>query len=178
MNFKSNERIAILIDGPNLYATTRALDISLDFSRILTLFQKQAHLIRALYYTAITEDSTLHPMMDWLEYNGFSVITKPAKEYVDENGRRRVKGNIEIEIAVDAMRLAPHVDHIIIFSGNGDFTAAVSAIQQLGRRVSVVSTLQTQPAMVSDELRRQVDQFIDIVDIEDKVARAPAAASR
>ncbi len=112
-------------------------------------------------------------MIDWLDYNGFSMVTKPTKEFTDATGRRKVKGNMDIELAVDAMRLADNLDHIVIFSGDGDFRSLVAALQQKGKRVSVVSTLQTQPPMVADELRRQADQFVDLADLEDQVGRAP-----
>ena len=131
--------------------------------------------MRALYYTALAEEqeySSIRPLIDWLDYNGFTMVTKPTKEFTDATGRRKVKGNMDIELAVDAMRLADTLDHIVIFSGDGDFRSLVAALQQKGKRVSVISTLQTQPPMVADELRRQADQFIDIADLE--IARSAA----
>ena len=94
------------------------------------------------------------------------MVTKPTKEFTDASGRRKIKGNMDIELTVDAMRLVENLDHIVLFSGDGDFRSLVAALQQMGKRVSVVSTLQTQPPMVADELRRQADQFIDIADLE------------
>ena len=141
----------------------------------LGLFRQKGQLVRALYYTALAEEqeySSIRPLIDWLDYNGFSMVTKPTKEFTDATGRRKVKGNMDIELAVDAMRLADNLDHIVIFSGDGDFRSLVAALQQKGKRVSVVSTLQTQPPMVADELRRQADQFVDLADLEDQVGRA------
>ncbi|WP_333794350.1 LabA-like NYN domain-containing protein [Hyphomicrobium sp.] len=180
MHFYQGERIALFIDGANLYATSKALGFDVDYKRLLALFRQKAQLVRALYYTALTEDqeySSIRPLIDWLDYNGFTMVTKPTKEFTDASGRRKVKGNMDIELAVDAMRLADTLDHIVLFSGDGDFRGLVAALQQKGRRVSVVSTLQTQPAMVADELRRQADQFIDLADLEHLIGRDAANRS-
>ena len=174
MHFYPNERIALFIDGANLYATAKSLGFDIDYKRLLTHFRTKGLLVRALYYTALAEDqeySSIRPLIDWLGYNGFTVVTKPAKEFTDASGRRKVKGNMDIELAVQAMQLAPSLDHIVLFSGDGDFRSLVAALQQMGKRVSVVSTLQTQPPMVADELRRQADQFIDLAELENEVAR-------
>jgi len=170
------ERIALFIDGANLYATAKSLGFDIDYKRLLKEFQSRGKLIRAFYYTALVEDqeySSIRPLIDWLDYNGYSVVTKPAKEFVDSLGRRKVKGNMDIELAVDAMEMAEHLDHIVLFSGDGDFRSLVEAVQRKGVRVSVVSTNQTQPAMVADELRRQADEFIDLVHLSAKVGRDP-----
>ncbi len=176
MHFYPTERIALFVDGANLYATVKSLGFDIDYKRLLGLFRQKGQLVRALYYTALAEEqeySSIRPLIDWLDYNGFSMITKPTKEFTDATGRRKIKGNMDIELAVDAMRLADSLDHLVIFSGDGDFRSLVAALQQKGKRVSVVSTLQTQPPMVADELRRQADQFIDLADLEDQVGRAP-----
>ena len=177
MHFYQNERTALFIDGANLYATAKSLGFDIDYKRLLALFRQKGVLVRALYYTAIAEDqeySSIRPLIDWLDYNGFTMVTKPTKEFTDASGRRKVKGNMDIELAVDAMRLADALDHIVLFSGDGDFRSLVAALQQVGKRVSVVSTLQTQPPMVADELRRQADQFIDLADLEQLICRDPA----
>lgn len=174
MHFYPTERIALFVDGANLYATAKTLGIDIDYKRLLQLFRQKGQLVRALYYTALAEDqeySSIRPLIDWLDYNGFSMVTKPIKEFTDATGRRKVKGNMDIELAVDAMRLADHLDHLVIFSGDGDFRSLVAALQQKGKRVSVVSTLQTQPPMVADELRRQADQFVDLADLESHICR-------
>jgi uncharacterized LabA/DUF88 family protein len=181
VHFDVNERVAILIDGVNLYHTTRALGIDVDFKRLLDVFRQRVRLLRALYYTALAEDeqySVVRPLIDWLNYNGFTVVTKPTKEYVDTFGRRKVKGNMDIEIAVDAMLLAPHVDHLVLFSSDGDFRSMVAAVQERGKRVSVVSTLQSQQGMVADELRRQADQFIELTELAPLVSRSVPVPER
>jgi uncharacterized LabA/DUF88 family protein len=180
MHFYPSERIALFIDGANLYATAKSLGFDIDYKRLLGMFRQKGQLVRALYYTALAEEqeySSIRPLIDWLDYNGFSMVTKPTKEFTDATGRRKVKGNMDIELAVDAMRLSESLDHLVIFSGDGDFRSLVAALQQRGKRVSVVSTLQTQPPMVADELRRQADQFIDLADLEDQVGRSHGGAA-
>lgn len=171
------ERLAVFIDGANLYATTRTLGFDIDYKRLLKEFQSRGYLLRAFYYTAMVEDqeySSIRPLIDWLDYNGYRVVTKPTKEFVDSTGRRKVKGNMDIELAVDALELSAHVDHIMLFSGDGDFRSLVEALQRRGVRVTVVSTISSQPPMIADELRRQADEFIDIVTLLPKIGRDPA----
>ncbi len=169
-----NERLALFIDGANLYSAARALEFDIDYKRLLEYFRQSAHLVRAFYYTALIEDqeySPIRPLVDWLDYNGYTMVTKPTKEFTDSQGRRKVKGNMDIELAIDMMELAERVDHVILFSGDGDFRRLVEAVQRKGVRVTVVSTIQSQPPMVADELRRQADVFVDLADLEDKIAR-------
>ena len=170
------ERIALFIDGANLYATAKSLGFDIDYKRLLKEFGARGRLIRAYYYTALVEEqeySSIRPLIDWLDYNGFAVVTKPAKEFVDSMGRRKVKGNMDIELAVDAMEMAAHLDHVVLFSGDGDFRSLVEALQRRGCRVSVVSTVATQPAMVADELRRQADEFLDLAQLANRIGRDP-----
>src|SRR6202163_5178502 len=177
MNFYPEEKIGLFIDGSNLYAAARALGFDIDYKRLLELFSTKGRLIRAFYYTALVEDqeySPIRPLVDWLDYNGYTMVTKPTKEFTDATGRRKIKGNMDIELTVDAMRLVEHLNHLVLFTGDGAFRALVAAMQMRGRRVSVVSTLQTQPPMVSDELRRQADQFIDLADLESQICRDQA----
>src|SRR5256884_2278025 len=170
-------KIALLIDGANLYATSKTLGFDIDYKRLLKEFQGRGTLLRAIYYTAIIEDqeySSIRPLIDWLDYNGYTVVTKATKEYVDASGRRKVKGNMDIELAVNAMELAEHVDQIVLFSGDGDFRSLVEAVQRRGVRVTVISTISSQPPMIADELRRQADVFTDLVELQSKLARGPS----
>jgi uncharacterized LabA/DUF88 family protein len=172
------EKIALFIDGANLYATAKSLGFDVDYKRLLREFQSRGNLLRAFYYTAVIEDqeySSIRPLIDWLDYNGYTVVTKATKEFVDQaTGRRKVKGSMDVELAVDAMDLAPHIDHMVLFSGDGDFRSLVEAVQRRGVRVSVASTISTQPPMVADELRRQADVFIDIAELQSKIGRDPS----
>jgi uncharacterized LabA/DUF88 family protein len=175
--FDEREKIALFIDGANLYATAKSLGFDIDYKRLLHEFQSKGYLLRAYYYTALAEEqeySSIRPLIDWLDYNGYTVVTKPTKEFVDSTGRRKVKGNMDIELAVDAMEMAEALDHFVLFSGDGDFRSLVEALQRKGKKVSVVSTLTTQPPMIADELRRQADHFIDLASLQPRVGRDPA----
>ncbi len=174
--FYRDERLALFIDGSNLYSAAKALGFDIDYKLLRTEFMRRGRLMRAFYYTALLENdeySPIRPLVDWLNYNGYNMVTKPAKEFTDSMGRRKVKGNMDIELAVDALELAPHVDHIVIFSGDGDFRPLVEALQRKGVRVSVVSTIRSQPPMIADDLRRQADNFIELEDLKDVVGRPP-----
>ena len=169
------ERVAIFIDGANLYAAARALAFDIDYRRLLEVFSAKGRLIRAFYYTALIEDqeySPIRPLVDWLDYNGYTMVTKPTKEFTDATGRRKIKGNMDIELAIDVMEMAPFLDHIVLFSGDGDFRRLVEAVQRRGVRVSVVSTIRSQPPMVADELRRQADTFIELQELAPQISRA------
>lgn len=175
--FDPREKIALFVDGANLYAASKSLNFDIDYRKLLQSFQKRGYLLRAYYYTALVEDqeySSIRPLIDWLDYNGYKVVTKPAKEFTDSAGRRKIKGNMDIELAIDAMELSDVVDHYVIFSGDGDFRTLVEALQRRGRKVSVVSTMQSQPPMISDDLRRQADHFIDLSTLKSEVGRDPS----
>jgi uncharacterized LabA/DUF88 family protein len=174
MDFYPEERIALFIDGSNLFAAAKTLDFDIDYKRMLKFFSNQGRLIRAFYFTALLEEqefSSIRPLVDWLDYNGYTMVTKPAKEFTDEDGNKRVKGNMDIELAVDLMEMVPSIDHAVIFSGDGDFRRLIEFIQYKGLRVTVVSTLNSKPPMIADELRRQADFFIDLTDIRDQIQR-------
>lgn len=172
MHFYPQERIALFIDGASLSAASISLGFEIDFRRLLTFFRDNGKLVRALYYTVYVDDQrpTIRPLIDWLSYNGFCVITKSAKEYVDSSGRRRIKTSLYVELAVDALRLADSCDHVVLFASDGNLRVLVEGLQQKGKRVTILSTLRTQPPIVADELRRQADHFIDIADLQNALA--------
>ena len=179
MTGHTSDRIALFIDGANLYSSARALNIDLDFRKLSDWFGQKGQLVRAYYYTAVIEGeefSPIRPLVDWLDYNGFTVVTKPVKRFTDSQGQSRIKGNMDIEIAVDMLELAPHLDHMILFSGDGDFRRLVEAIQAKGVRVTVVSTTRTQPPQIADELRRQADAFIELADVMTQLSKPNSAA--
>src|SRR5262245_40841823 len=165
MHFLPSERIALFIDGANLYSASRNLGFDVDYRNLLEFFRKKAHVVRAYYYSAVLETdeySPLKPLTDWLAYNGYTLVTKPAKEFTDSAGRRRVKGNMDIEVAVDMLELAPRLDHAILLSGDADFRRLVEAVQRRGVRVSVISSMRSSPPMVAGELRRQADHCVEL----------------
>ncbi|MCK1427154.1 NYN domain-containing protein [Bradyrhizobium sp. 87] len=169
----TSTRIALFIDGPNLYATARSLGLDIDYKR-LSEFQNPGTLLRAYYYTAVVEDqefSWIRPLVDWLDHNGYTVVTKATKEYVVASGRRKVKGDMHVELAVDAMELAGRIDELTLFSGDGAFRTLVEAVQRRGVRVLVVSTTISRPPMIADELRRRAEVFIDLVELQANIRR-------
>ncbi len=175
--FDPREKIALFIDGANLYAASKALGFDIDYKKLLQEFQSSGYLLRAYYYTALAEEqeySSIRPLIDWLDYNGYTVVTKPTKEFVDATGRRKIKGNMDIELAVHMMEMAENVDHFVLFSGDGDFRSLVEAVQRKGRKVTVISTLSSQPPMIADELRRQADHFVELLSLKSKIGRDPA----
>ena len=174
MIFYQEERLALFIDGANLYSAARGLGFDIDYKRLLELFREKGRMIRAFYYTALVEDqeySPIRPLVDWLDYNGYTMVTKPTKEFTDALGRRRIKGNMDIELAIDMLEMAQYIDHAVLFSGDGDFRRLVEAVQRKGVRVSVVSTIRSSPPMVSDDLRRQADSFIELQDLLPHIMR-------
>lgn len=174
--FYKDDRLALFIDGSNLYAAAKSLGFDIDYKLLRQEFERRGKLIRAYYYTALLENddySPIRPLVDWLHYNGFSMITKPAREYTDALGRRKIKGNMDVELTVMAMELAPRMDHAVLFSGDGDFRPLVASLQRQGVRVSIVSTTRSQPAMIADELRRQADNFIELDALRDVIGRPP-----
>lgn len=176
MTFYPTDRLALFIDGANLHAAAKTLGFDIDFKRLLDEFRKRGLLTRACYYTTLIEDqeySPIRPLIDWLDYNGFTLVTKPAKEYVDREGRKRWRGDMRIELAVDMMELAARVDHMVLFSGDSEFAPLLASVQRRGVQVTVVSTLKSQPPMVGDDLRRQADTFVDLADLADIIGRAP-----
>ena len=168
------DRIALFIDGPNLHATARTLGFDIDYRRLLQQFQSRGVFLRAYYYTAVIGDqeyTSIRPLLDWLDYNGYTVVTKATKEFVDAGGRRKLKGTMDIELAIDAMELSEHINQMVLFSGDGDFRSLVEAVQRRGVQVTVISTISTQPAMIADELRRQADFFTDLIDLRPLITR-------
>jgi uncharacterized LabA/DUF88 family protein len=181
VTFYPTDRIALFIDGANLYSAAKALGFDIDYRKLLDEFKKRGVLIRAYYYTAIAENddySPIRPLVDWLDYNGFTLVTKPAREFIDSQGRKRWRGDMDIEIAVDMLQMAETADHLVLFSGDGDFRALVEAVQRKGRRVTVVSTMKSQPPMTSDDLRRQADNFVDLADLGGIIGRPQRAPPR
>ena len=177
----SPPRTALFIDGANLYSAAKALGFDIDYRKLLEEFSDGADLVRAYYYTAVIEDqeySPLKPLLDWLDYNGFHVVTKAARRYTDAaTGASRLKGDMDVDIAVDMLELSPRLDHAVLVSGDGDFRVLVEAVQRRGVRVTVVSTVRSQPPAISDELRRQADRFIDLADLSAVVGRPRAATT-
>ena len=167
MLLHQNERTAIFIDGANVHSATRELGWKVDYGKVLKYFRLQTRVVRAYYYTAILEEEggfvAIQGLVDWLQYNGYTLVTKAATSFNNGGvGPRRIKGNMDIELAIDMLLTAKHVDHIVLFSGDGDFRRVVEEVQREGVRVTVVSTVETRPPYCADVLRRQADDFADL----------------
>jgi len=174
MAFLPQERTCLFIDGANLYSASRNLGFDVDYRNLLAFFRRQTNVVRAYYYSALldTEEySPLKPLTDWLAYNGYTLVTKTAREFTDATGRRRVKGNMDVELAVDMLEMAPRMDHAVLFSGDSDFRRLVEAVQRQGVRVTVISSTRTAPPMAADELRRQADVFLELAEIAPEFTR-------
>lgn len=179
--FHQTERLALFIEGPALYAAARSIGLDIDYRRLLGFFRQRSYLVRTLYYTPVSENEefvTVRPLIDWLEYNGFYVVTKPVKVYVDVAGRRKTKGSLHVDMAVHALQLAENLDHLILASSAGGFSSLSAALQAKGKRVSVLSTLKSGPAFVEDDLRRRADQFIELADIRTDIERISSRNSQ
>lgn len=175
------EPTALLIDGPRFHSAARALGIDVDYKRVHSHFSNMCHLVQAMYFAPTpppdeNDHIAMKPLLDWLQYNGWNVVTKTSKTLYREDGQKKTKGNTDIELAMAAMKLAPHVSHILLCSGNGDFTPVVKHIQDSGTRVTIVSSKATAPPMVSDDLRRQADAFIELSDLAQLISKQHTGA--
>ncbi|ADM09726.1 hypothetical protein PB2503_08354 [Parvularcula bermudensis HTCC2503] len=183
MGLDPDDKTAIFIDGANLYKTARNLGFDIDYKRLLQKTRAETRLVRAYYYTAMPEEreqdySPLRPLVDWLDYNGYTMMTKAAREFTDSQGRKRFRGSVDIDLALDFVEMADKVDCLVLFTGNGDFRPAIAKAQSRGCRVICVSTTATQPPMASDDIRRQADQFVDLTSLEDVIGRKSTSHRR
>jgi uncharacterized LabA/DUF88 family protein len=161
-------RIAIFIDGANLHASLQQLGFDIDYKLLLDFFRGRGSLLRASYYAATVQDPefvVVRRLLDWLAYNGYTVVTKAVP--AGGGGHRRFAGNVGVEMVVDALTLAPYVHQVVLFSGDGDLRPMAAALQRRGIRVTVVSTI----AALEDGLRRQADEFLDLRGLRDQIGR-------
>ena len=170
-------KVAIFIDGSNLWQTCRNLNMKINFKQLREWAAEQ-NTIWLGYYTGLVsnrdEENPLIKMTDWLSYNGYIVVKKQASTVNsnDSDEERIIKGNIDVDITVDMMLMAENVDTIILFSGDGDFIPVVEAVQRK-YGVYVICVSSTKPVnIVSGELRRKVNQFIELDDLRETIAYA------
>ena len=162
-------RVAVFIDGQSLYSASRAIGMEVDYAKLLPALApaQQSHLVRAMYYTPVDEDAdgyaSVVPLTDWLDYNGYCVVTKPG---------RMSSTRMTVDIAIDAIALAPRLDAMILISGDADLAPAVEAVQRHGVSVTVVSTIKVEGA-IADRLRRAADAFVELETLRSAVARPP-----
>ena len=170
----SNGKTVVFIDGQSLFSTAKSLGFNIDFKKLLDELKTFGDLIRTKYYTLADDeddDSPIIPLTDWLSYNGYSVVTKFVRSHVDPEGRKRVRGKIDVELSVDMLEIAPHVDHVVLVSGDGDFAYLLAALQRQGKKCTVISSVQSTQQICADSLRRTADQFIDLAQLKSKICR-------
>ncbi|WP_322896266.1 NYN domain-containing protein [Yoonia sp. 67] len=176
--FYKNDRMALFIDGVSLYGASKLLGFDIDYKLLRQEFSRRGKLVRIMYYTSALESTeylTIRPLVDWLSYNGFNLVTNYVKDGNDSFGRQVTKGNIEVNMAVDALDLAPRLDHAVLVTGNGHLTPLVASLQRKGVRVTILSTVQGQPTLLSDELRRQADNFVELNELRELIGRPPSS---
>ncbi|WP_188129507.1 NYN domain-containing protein [Rhizobium sp. RU20A] len=179
--FDNREKVIVFIDGAHFYFVAKSLDFEIDFQKVLAYFKSEAYLVRANYYTAIAEDQEfigLRPLVDWLDYNGYRVVTKAYKDLTDPSGKKRVRSSMEMELACDLFEQIDTADHLIIIAGDSDLARLVQTAQLKGKKVTVMSTLTGQLASISDELRRKADQFVDLSGFKEKFSRSGHSKNR
>lgn len=179
LGIRPTERVAAFIDGPNFYAAAKNAGVDTDFKKLRAHLGDNSQFVRAYYYTPVSdteEFSPVKPLVDWLGYNGFQMVTKPLKEYTDAEGRKKTKGSMNVELTINAMELADKVDHIILFSGDGELAPMIEAVQRKGVRVTVVSSKDGNQSMISDDLRRQADAFVDLSSLSSTFGRGAGSA--
>lgn len=172
-----SNKTAVLIDGANLFATAKNLGFDIDFKLLKSKLEEKYNVHRIYYYTALVEQDgekiLLKPLVDWLTYNGFMLITKSARVMINREGVKKIKGNMDVEIAVDAMNIAnlPGMTDIVFFTGDGDFRYLVEDIQRKGVKVTIFSSIITNTAMIADNLRKQCDEFIELDSWKDRIRK-------
>jgi uncharacterized LabA/DUF88 family protein len=174
------ERVGLFIDGAHVYSECRALGFDIDFKSLLDLFREKGRLVRAVYYMAVHEGEgdrcPFQPLLDWLAYNGYSTVIRRHRG-LGHSGRDEADNGLDVELAVNVMQFSGALDHIVLAAGNGAFRSLVAALQDCGKRVSVLSTLAIKPVIIDDDLRRQADHFIDLADLEMDICRVAARRS-
>lgn len=173
LDISNDDKTLVLIDGANMYATTKALGFDIDFSKFYQEINQSCNLLRIYYYTALLEDNErilIKPLVDWLTYNNYTMVTKPAKVIINSDGVRKIKGNMDVEIAVDAIDIIASnslIGNLVLCTGDGDFVSLVKVLQRRGVQVTVLSSIYTHPAMCADDLRKQADTFVELNDLKE-----------
>jgi uncharacterized LabA/DUF88 family protein len=175
----SPERIGLFIDGADLYSIRRLIGLDIDYLKFLDFFRARGRLVRAYYYTTVIYEpqyARLRSQFEWMSYNGFYMVTKPAQETTDDFGRRHLRNRMDVELATDMMEMAPYLDHIMLVSGAGELRPAVAAVQRRGVHVTLISALNARPPLLDPELHRQADTVEDLRSMAPAIARDPQSA--
>lgn len=169
-----NEPTAVLIDGYNTLSTTKLLKFDIDFRKLLNLFQNKTRLVKIYYFASLRDNPADHdpmiPVIQWMMYNGYNVISKKMNEFMNIDNIQS-KGNMDVEISVTVLEMVKSVDHIVLFTGDENFRFLIEAVQRMGTRITVCSSMQCQPQIMSDDLRRQADNFIELNNLKSEIQR-------
>lgn len=173
--FYNTERIGLFIDGYSLYQTVRAMDLRIDYKALRDLFASKGRLNRVQYFATVNdhdpdEFNPQRKTFDWLQYNGFDVQTIQTRSFTGSDGEIQYRGNASVLMTCYALKHAEHLDHVVILTGNADFAPLITALQERGTRVTMVSTIKN-GSLCSDQLRRSADDFIDLEDLRQQISK-------
>jgi uncharacterized LabA/DUF88 family protein len=174
---RDDQRTALFIDGPNLFMAAKLLQTQIDYRSLLTHFNENSNLLRASYYSTVVETPgdqyiSLTPLLDFLDYNGYTVVKKMSREYTDAQGNRKAKNHtMKVEMTIDMIELAPRLDHVVLFSGDGDLLMLVDTLKRKGVRTTIVSTVHGETPVISDDMRRIGDSFVDLHAVMDIIGK-------
>ena len=177
--FDSRANVMLFFDGANTQMAAKALSFEIDYKKLRDGFAERCNVLRSYYFQATPPDgyenyAYVKPLTDFLSYNNYHLITKPFRQFKDADGVVRGKGNMDIEIAIQMMKSMNKADYLFLFSGDGDFKPLLEECQLNGHaQIVVVSTLHSEPPVVSDELRKQADHYIDWANLEPVVKLNP-----
>lgn len=160
----ARDRLQVFMDGQNLYGTLRTFDRKMDFKVVMDTLKAETRLVRAQYFTTIRphqDNEKTYSVLDFLAFNGYTVHRKFIRDNIEMGGHVRSKGSIIGEMTAAMIDAADNgTDHIVLFSGDGELTAAIEACKRRDCRVTLVSSERTR--VVSEDLRRACDNYVDL----------------
>jgi uncharacterized LabA/DUF88 family protein len=159
-------RVAIFVDGSNLFYAALQLNIEIDYTKLLARLTGGSRLLRSFFYTGVDRTNEKQQgFLLWMRRNGYRVIAKDLIQLPDGSK----KANLDVEIAVDMMALVGSYDTAVLVSGDGDLAYAVDAVSYRGVRVEVVSLR----SMTSDSLINVSDRYIDLENVKEDIQKTP-----
>jgi uncharacterized LabA/DUF88 family protein len=162
-------RVAIFVDGSNLFYAALQLNIEIDYTKLLARLTGGSRLLRSFFYTGVDRNNEKQQgFLLWMRRNGYRVIAKDLVQLPDGSK----KANLDVEIAVDMMALVGSYDTAVLVSGDGDLAYAVDAVSYRGVRVEVVSLR----SMTSDSLINVSDRYIDLENVKEEIQKTPRSS--
>jgi len=171
--FHTSEKLAVLIDGHALNAFAYGLGMKIDYRKLKVQFARSSKLTSIKYYAGVDFSRGENPyvkLLDWLDYNGYRVHIKEARSFVNGDGERNVKGSVIVDLSIDLVLVARHVDHVVLVSAHGDLTYPILQAKRLGARVTLLSSLNAEGVRPADELRQVADEFIELETLRDELS--------